>query len=167
MDGLHRTTQHPGQQRQLAAPRTRPLPTATTARGTTPAPHTDHPHAPEACLSRVRGQPARTVLRRRWTQQCVHRYPTITAGLKARLRPMRGLKRLRSARVICAGHAFVQNLRCGHYELGLDVDRGIGSPSPSPNSPSPSDHNIHRGRPRPCPANATPSVNASARQFEE
>jgi hypothetical protein len=24
--------------------------------------------------------------------------------------------------VICAGHAFVQNLRRGHYELGLDVD---------------------------------------------
>jgi hypothetical protein len=30
-----------------------------------------------------------------------------------RLRPMRGLKRLRSARVICTGHAFVQNLRRG------------------------------------------------------
>jgi transposase-like protein len=29
--------------------------------------------------------------------------------LKARLRPMRGLTRLRSARVISAGHAFVQN----------------------------------------------------------
>jgi transposase-like protein len=42
--------------------------------------------------------------------------------LKSRLRPMRGLQRLRSARVICAGHAFVQNLRRGHYELGLDVD---------------------------------------------
>ncbi len=39
--------------------------------------------------------------------------------LKARLRPMRGLKRQRSARVICAGHAFVQNLRRGHYELGV------------------------------------------------
>jgi IS6 family transposase len=35
---------------------------------------------------------------------------------------MRGLKRLRSAQVICAGHAFVQNLRRGHYELDLDVD---------------------------------------------
>jgi transposase-like protein len=34
--------------------------------------------------------------------------------LKARLRPMRGLKRLRSARVISAGHAFIQNLRRGH-----------------------------------------------------
>jgi transposase-like protein len=42
--------------------------------------------------------------------------------LKSRLKPMRGLKRLRSARVISAGHAFVQNLRRGHYELGLDAD---------------------------------------------
>jgi IS6 family transposase len=41
--------------------------------------------------------------------------------LKARLRPMRGLKRLRSAAVIAAGHAFLQNLRRGFYELGLDV----------------------------------------------
>ena len=42
-------------------------------------------------------------------------------GLKARLRTMRGLKRSRSAAVIAAGHAFVQNLRRGHYELALDV----------------------------------------------
>jgi len=42
--------------------------------------------------------------------------------LKSWLRPMRGLKRLRSVRVICTGHAFVQNLRRGHYELGMDVD---------------------------------------------
>jgi IS6 family transposase len=42
--------------------------------------------------------------------------------LKSRLRPMRGLQRLRSVRVICAGHAFVQNLRRGHYELALDFD---------------------------------------------
>jgi IS6 family transposase len=42
--------------------------------------------------------------------------------LKSRLRPMRGLRRLRSAQVISAGHAFVQNLRRGHYELGVDVD---------------------------------------------
>lgn len=42
--------------------------------------------------------------------------------LKSRLRPMRGLKGLRLARVISAGHAFVQNLRRGHYELGLDVN---------------------------------------------
>ena len=37
-------------------------------------------------------------------------------------RPMRGLKWLRSARVICAGHAFVQNVRRGHYGLGSDAD---------------------------------------------
>ena len=43
--------------------------------------------------------------------------------LKSRLRPMRGLKRLRSARVISTGHAFVQNLRRGHYELGWEFDR--------------------------------------------
>ncbi len=42
--------------------------------------------------------------------------------LKARLRPMRGLKRLRSAQVIGSGHAFVQNLRRGHYELGIDTE---------------------------------------------
>jgi transposase, IS6 family len=40
---------------------------------------------------------------------------------KARLRPMRGLKQLRSARVVSAGNAFIQNLRRGHYELGLHV----------------------------------------------
>jgi DDE domain len=41
--------------------------------------------------------------------------------LKARLRPMRGLKRDRTARVIVAGHAFVQNLRRGFYDLRTDV----------------------------------------------
>jgi hypothetical protein len=35
---------------------------------------------------------------------------------------MRGLKRLCSTRIISAGHAFIQNLYRGHYELGLDVD---------------------------------------------
>ncbi|MDQ6947443.1 MAG: IS6 family transposase [Actinomycetota bacterium] len=40
--------------------------------------------------------------------------------LKARLRPMRGLKQDRSARIIIAGHALIQNLRRGHYELGVE-----------------------------------------------
>ena len=40
--------------------------------------------------------------------------------LKARLRPMRRLKQDRSARVIITGHAFVQNLRRGHYELAVE-----------------------------------------------
>jgi hypothetical protein len=34
---------------------------------------------------------------------------------------MRGLKRDRTARVIVAGHAFIQNLRRGFYDLGTDV----------------------------------------------
>ncbi|MEU7615356.1 IS6 family transposase [Micromonospora rifamycinica] len=41
--------------------------------------------------------------------------------LKHRLRPMRGLRSDRTAQTIMTGHAFVQNLRRGHYELGLDA----------------------------------------------
>ena len=41
--------------------------------------------------------------------------------LKARLRPMRGLKRDHTARVIIRGHALMQNIRRGHYELGIDA----------------------------------------------
>jgi transposase-like protein len=40
--------------------------------------------------------------------------------LRSRLGPMRGLKQDASARVIIAGHAFVQNLRRGHYELAVE-----------------------------------------------
>jgi hypothetical protein len=40
--------------------------------------------------------------------------------LKARLRPIRGLKQDRRAEVIGAGHALVQNLRRRHYELAVD-----------------------------------------------
>jgi transposase-like protein len=40
--------------------------------------------------------------------------------LKARLHPMRGLKQDRSARLVIAGHAFVQNVRRGHYELAVE-----------------------------------------------
>ena len=35
---------------------------------------------------------------------------------------MRALKKDRSARVIMDGHAFVQNLRRGHYEYELSVE---------------------------------------------
>jgi IS6 family transposase len=34
---------------------------------------------------------------------------------------MRGLKRHRSARIIAAGHAFVQNLRRGHCEIAVGI----------------------------------------------
>ena len=40
--------------------------------------------------------------------------------LKVRLRPMRGLKQDRSARVVIAGHALVQSIRRGHYELAVE-----------------------------------------------
>ncbi|MCP3934816.1 MAG: IS6 family transposase [Actinomycetia bacterium] len=42
--------------------------------------------------------------------------------LKARLRSMRGLRTDRTASVVISGHAFVQNLRRGHYELGVEAD---------------------------------------------
>src|SRR6266700_3182461 len=61
-------------------------------------------------LSRRRGAAVRT-----W-----HPVGADHGRLKARLRPMRGIKRLRSAATIAAGHAFVQNLRRGHYELATE-----------------------------------------------
>ena len=44
---------------------------------------------------------------------------------KARLRPMRGLKQDRTASVVIRGHAFIQNLRRGHYELGVGARPGL------------------------------------------
>ena len=41
--------------------------------------------------------------------------------LKARLRPMRGPKTDRTASAVIRGHAFIQNLRRGHYELGTET----------------------------------------------
>ena len=41
--------------------------------------------------------------------------------LKARLRPMRGLRTDRTATVVIRGHAFVQNLRRGRYEFGVEA----------------------------------------------
>jgi IS6 family transposase len=43
------------------------------------------------------------------------------APLERRLRPMRGLQTDRTAQVVIAGHAFLQNLRLGYYDLALDV----------------------------------------------
>jgi hypothetical protein len=36
---------------------------------------------------------------------------------------MRGLRTDRTASVVIRGHAFVQNLRRGHYEFGVEADR--------------------------------------------
>jgi transposase-like protein len=41
--------------------------------------------------------------------------------LKARLRPRRGLKTFPLARILATGHAFVQNLRRGHYDIATDA----------------------------------------------
>jgi transposase, IS6 family len=43
------------------------------------------------------------------------------AQLKRRLRLMRGLKTDAGARTVIAGHAFVQNIRRGHYELAAEA----------------------------------------------
>ncbi len=59
--------------------------------------------------------------------------------LKARLRPMRGLKRHRSVRILAAGHAFIQNLRRGHYEIATESLPATGSGSPFTASQPPSD----------------------------
>jgi IS6 family transposase len=50
-----------------------------------------------------------------------NRIETDHGRLKARLRPMRGLKRDPTARVIVAAHAFIQNLRRGFYDLRTNV----------------------------------------------
>lgn len=42
--------------------------------------------------------------------------------LKARLRPMRGLKTDGTVSVVIRGHAFIQNVRRGHYQLGVEAD---------------------------------------------
>ncbi|NBE85458.1 DDE-type integrase/transposase/recombinase [Micromonospora sp. NEAU-HG-1] len=57
-----------------------------------------------------------------------HAYNPIEADhsqLKHRLRPMRGLRTDHTAQTIIAGHAFVQNLRRGHYEFAADVPPGL------------------------------------------
>jgi transposase, IS6 family len=57
------------------------------------------------------------------TQYANNRIEADHGRLKARLRP--GLKRDRTASVVIRGHAFIQNLRRGHYELGVDALPGM------------------------------------------
>jgi len=59
------------------------------------------------------------------TQYANNRVEADHGRLKARLRPMRGLKQDRTASVVIRGHAFIQNLRRGHYELGVDARPGL------------------------------------------
>jgi transposase-like protein len=46
------------------------------------------------------------------------------AQLKRRIRPMRGIKTMTGLRILATGHAFVQNLRRGHYEIATDEPAG-------------------------------------------
>jgi len=59
------------------------------------------------------------------TQYANNRVEADHGRLKARLRPMRGLKRDRIASVVIRGHAFMQNLRRGHYELAIHALPGL------------------------------------------
>jgi transposase-like protein len=87
---------------------------------------------------RVHGEPVEVVTDRAWTLRAVidelmpaafhdtaryanNRIEADHARLKARLRPMRGLKRDDTACVIVRGHAFMQDLRRGRYELGTEA----------------------------------------------
>ena len=45
--------------------------------------------------------------------------------LKHRLRPIRGLRTDRTATVIIAGLAFLQNVRRGHYEVATETPRPL------------------------------------------
>ena len=55
------------------------------------------------------------------TQYANNRIEWDHGRLKARLRPMRGLWTDRTASTVIRGHAFMQNLRRGHYELGVEA----------------------------------------------
>src|SRR3954466_942335 len=44
---------------------------------------------------------------------------------KRRLRPMRRLQTERTAQVVITGHAFIQNLRRGHYELAIETHSAL------------------------------------------
>ena len=55
------------------------------------------------------------------TQYANNRIECDRGRLKSRLRPMRGLRTDRTASTVIRGHAFVQNLRRGHYELGVEA----------------------------------------------
>jgi hypothetical protein len=59
------------------------------------------------------------------------------------------LKQLRSAKVISAGHAFVQNLRRGHYELGSDFDPRHRLPTAFAELIFAIEIESHAGQPRP------------------
>jgi transposase-like protein len=102
--------------RDIAAAR-RFFTAAITAHGTPDEVVTDLAHALETVIEEVApGAFHNTEQYANNRVECDH------GRLKARLRPMRGLKTDRTAQVVIAGHAFMQNVRRGHYELGVEAD---------------------------------------------
>jgi transposase-like protein len=84
------------------------------------------------------------------TQYANNRIECDHGRLKSRLRPMRGLRTDRTASKVIRGHAFIQNLRRGHYNSAAQpATSGYASRQPSMNSPKRSDR---RTRPHRCAA---------------
>ena len=102
--------------RDVAATR-RFFTTAITAHGTTGVVVTDLAQALETVIEEVAPRALHNT-----EQYANNRVECDHGRLKARLRPMRGLKTARTAQVVIAGHALMQNLRRGHYELGVEAE---------------------------------------------
>jgi hypothetical protein len=60
---------------------------------------------------------------RRWTGSAARtvRNAQCNSAAQGTAAAMRGLRTDRTASTVIRGHAFVQNLRRGHYELGLEA----------------------------------------------
>ena len=87
------------------------------------ATETSGPPEPGPQIAPSRRRPPLASERRRMRGSNSYQQPSTVPGEahKARLRPMRGLQPDRTAAVVIRGHAFVQNLRRGHYELGVNA----------------------------------------------
>jgi len=103
-----------------SAAATRFFTTAIAAHGAPGEVTTDKAHA----LAKVIGE-LMPAVRHDTTQYANNIVEADHGRLKARLRPMRGLQHDRTASVIIKGHAFMQNLRRGHYELGTHALPGV------------------------------------------
>ena len=66
--------------------------------------------------------------------------------LKARTRPMRGLKRIRSAQVVCSGMRSFRTCAVDTTNSASIPSPAAGSRRSSPNSPSPSEQRLHPSR---------------------
>jgi hypothetical protein len=85
------------------------------------------------------------------------------AQLKRRLRALRGIKTMTGLRVLAAGHAFVQNLRRGHYEIAADEPARRRLIVASPTWPEPSDRQPGTIRPLGTSRHRTTQQTPSAR----